>query len=241
MTGRVFVVAHVAGAAPNRHLKLGAEIGGGARCVDAGSLQRAPKSPPDASWTDPFSGNPIRCHGDPKIPIPPKGRLESNSIRWTVPSSRFPALWRATRRPRSAKPFHPRASRPVARSVSALPGSSARDPKAPLRQTVPPEGFPARGPSVFPCPDPLGPPPESAFPLGPIHRMASRPAGLSVFSLPGPMGEGPKASDPPNLSTRRLPGRPNPSTRGLPDPMEPDPKTEFHDAMVRQNSKGNNR
>ncbi len=50
------------------------------------------------------------------------------------------------------------------------------------------------------------------------------------------MGEGPKASDPPDLSARRHLGQPDPSARGLPDPMEPDPKTEFHDAMVKQNS-----
>jgi len=54
------------------------------------------------------------------------------------------------------------------------------------------------------------------------------------------MGSGPKASDPPDHSARRLRGRPDPSTRGLPDPMAPDPKTEFHDAMVKQNSRAYN-
>ena len=96
-------------------------------------------------------------------------------------------------------------------------------------------------PSIYRQSDPLGRPPEGGGPLEPFHRKASRPADPSISTLPGPMGSGPRASDPPDLSARRLRGRPNPSARGLLDPMEPDPKTEFHDAMIKQNSKSHNK
>ncbi len=126
------------------------------------------------------------------------------------------------------------------RSVAARPGSIGRDPKV----AAPPNRFTRRLPgpmdrSVFPRPDPLGDRPKAA-PREPFHQKASRPADRSVSTLPGPKGGDPKASDPPSLSARRLPGRPDPSARRLPDPMAPDPKTELHEAMVRQNWKIDN-
>ncbi len=188
-----------------------AEIGGDARCLDAGSLQRAPKSPPDASWTDPISRFPSV---DPATRRPPSHRtVGSKATRPGGPFRRRASRLVGKRDPKAARPaepFHPRVSRP----------------DRPFRLSAP---------------RPAGPTARRRKPLEPFHRKASRPADPSLSMLPGPMGGGPKATDPPDLSARRLRGRPDPSARGLPDPMKPDPKTEFHGVMVKQNSKRHNK
>ncbi len=157
---------------------------------------------------------------------------------------RFQAFRPLIRRPEDPHPIEPAARKqldPVDRSVSARPGSlESVTRRSRPRRTVSPEGFPARGPFHLSAFRPAGPTARRRGPLEPFHRKASRPTDPSVSTLPGPMGSGPKASDPPDLSARRLRGRPDPSTRGLPDPMAPDPKTEFHDAMVKQNSRAYN-
>ena len=154
-----------------------AGIGGGARCLDAESLQRAPKSPPDASWTDPFSRVPSV---DPATRRSPSHRTGGS---------------KATR---SGGPFRLRASRlvgkrdpkvapPPNRFTRGLPGPWtfpsigiptrwADRPKAATPRTVPPKGFPAHRPFRLHASRSDGRGPEGFRPAGPFRPKASWPA-----------------------------------------------------------------
>ena len=128
-----------------------AGIGGGARCLDAESLQRAPKSPPDASWTDPFSRVPSV---DPATRRSPSHRtVGSKATRSGGPfrlrASRFIGK-RDPKAARPAKPFHPKASRPVDLSVNRHPDPLGRPPEGGDPSNRSTERLP--GPPTFPSP-----------------------------------------------------------------------------------------
>ncbi len=143
--------------------------------MDAGSLQRAPKSPPDASWTDPFSGVPSV---DPVTRRSPSHRTDSSKATRSGEPFRLRVSRPDEAEPEgrhSAKPFHPRASRPV--GPFRLPAFRPVGPST--RRQGPPEPFHRKvsrpaDPSVSTLP-------------GPIRRgpKATDPPNLSARRLPG--------------------------------------------------------
>ena len=161
--------------------------------MDAGSLQRAPKSPPDASRIDPISGVPSV---DPATRRPPSHRTGGS---------------KATR---SGGPFHLRVSQPGKRrnpKITPPPNRSTQwlrgpwttptigiltrwgdRPKARTPRTVPPKSSRPTDHSVSALPGPMGSGPKASDPPDlSAQRLLGRP-DPSTGGFLGPMQPDPK-------------------------------------------------